>query len=520
MTAEIHDTETLDRSKRIASNTLVLFLRMLAIMAINLYAVRVVLNALGEVDYGIFNAIAGVVLTSSFINTTLAVSFQRFYSYAIGKKQHKQLRQIFSSSANIVIVISLIVVFLFETIGLWFVVNHMMEPDGKFPLERLQATLWIFQFALFSFIFTLLQLPYTAAIFAHEDMGIFALLSLVECVGRLVVAMLIGSVLSDRLIFYGAGLLGVSMSIFLLYALIGRYRYEECSYQRVTEKKIYRELLTFSGWAMYGTLAGVGIVQGTNILLALFFGPIAVASYAIANQIYNATNSLCNSIVVPFRPAMVKAYAEEHSHYLSLLFNSSNKFIVYLLLCVTLPLISEMRTVLDWWLTDVNNDMVVYSRLMLIIILILGMQYPITTIIQSTGNIKRYYLTVDTMTLCSIPLTVLFFHMGLPAYWAFISIIIVCTVAHVLRLYCLKRSLPAFSYWHYAKSIILPALFITLLSAAFAFVLHNSIIAIVPRFVTVVLATPALVLLLVYAVGLTSNEKHLLFSFIRQIIQR
>ena len=218
---------------------------MMAITAINLYAVRLLLRALGQEDYGTFNAVAGVVLASSFITTTLAVSIQRFYSYTLGKGENNQLSTIFSASINIILVLSIALLFIFETIGLWFVNNQLSIPP-----ERLVAANWVFHFSLITLWFGLLQLPFTAAIFAQEEMGAFALISLTECMLRLGVIFFIGITAMDGLIFYSIGLSAVAVIIFLLYAFIVRRRYPEYKYCRKIPKETYRSLLAFSGWTM------------------------------------------------------------------------------------------------------------------------------------------------------------------------------------------------------------------------------------------------------------------------------
>lgn len=494
---------------------MILFVRVVVTMVINLYAVRVVVKALGVEDYGILNAIAGVVLTSTFLSSTLTVAIQRFYSYAIGKHEERRMREIFSSSVNIVLLLSVLVLVLFETIGVWFVTTHMMEPAGKIPLERLDATLWIFHFTLLSFVFTLLQIPYTAAIFAHEDMKHYTVISILDYTGRLIVACLIGKALADGLIFYGAGLLVVAALVYLLYVIVARSRYAECHYQRVTTKELYRDLLSFSGWTMYGAMAGVGIVQGTNILLTIFYGPLAVASYAIANLVYNSANSLCNCVVLAFRPAMVKSYAQRQDNYLWRLFNANNKLIMYLLMSVAVPLMAEMRTLLHWWLGDISEDAILFARLMMIMMVVLAMHHPITTLIESTGRVKRYHVVVDTLTLSTLFITWTMFRLGMPAYGAFVSMIFVCIMAHVVRLISLKKVYPAFSYATYAKTVVLPGLFITVCTAAVALLLHYSIANTVLRFIAVMVASPLVTLQLVWLAGLNGNERTMFGQFIR-----
>jgi O-antigen/teichoic acid export membrane protein len=398
------ETETkFNKSKRIASNTAVLFIRMLIITIISLYTVRVVLNGLGAEDYGIFNTVAGVVTTSSFLSSVLAISVQRFYSFSMGKNNDKDLNEIFSSSINIIILLSLGIIIVFETFGLWFVKTQLTIPYG-----RMEATLWIYQFSLFSFIFTILEIPFTAAIFAHEDMSIYAVISTVDCFLRLTVAFLIGKFMADNLIIYGSGLLIVSFIIFQFYAIYGLIKYEECHYKKTHNTLLYKKLLSFSGWTLFGSAASTGMQQGNIILLNIFFGPIINAAFGIALQINNAFNALSNSIILPLRPAMIKAYAEKNNDYLNQLFSVGNKFILYFLLAIGIPIFSEIVTILTWWLGNINSDIIIFSRLIIIYIIFLGIHSPITTIMQATGHVKEYHLPVESITLMCIPLTWLF----------------------------------------------------------------------------------------------------------------
>jgi O-antigen/teichoic acid export membrane protein len=270
---------------------------------------------------------------------------------------------------------------------------------------------------------------------------------------------------------------------------------------------------------MYGAMAGVGIIQGTNILLSIFFGPVTVACYAIANQIYNAMNSLCSSVVLAFRPAMVKSYAECNHDYLKQLFYVSNKFILYLLAAIILPLIFEMPTILSWWLDNASEDTVLFSRLMLIMMVILAMNNPITIIIQSTGRVRQYYLLVDTMTLCCVPITWLLFKLGLPAYGAFLTMIGVCIVAHAIRLYCLRTTYSHFQLREYFHSLLLPALMIIAMSAIGTLFIHSSITSQGLRFLCVMVASPLMLLLLVYLIGISKQEKLFLTTFVKQFIK-
>jgi O-antigen/teichoic acid export membrane protein len=488
-----------------------LFVRMMVITAINLYAVRLLLRNLGQEDYGTFNAVAGVVLASSFITTTLAVSIQRFYSYTLGKGENNQLSTIFSASINIILVLSIALLFIFETIGLWFVNNELSIPP-----ERLVAANWVFHFSLITLWFGLLQLPFTAAIFAQEEMGAFALISLTECMLRLGVIFFIGITAMDGLIFYSIGLSAVAVIIFLLYAFIVHRRYPEYKYCRKIPKETYRSLLAFSGWTMYSALAAVGMTQGITILLYMFFGPIATAAYAIAQQVFHAFTALSNSIVVAFRPAMVKSFAEKDYTSLNKMFIANNKFILYLLLMVAIPLILELRTIFDWWLGNVSEEAIIYTRLTIIYLLCFSMHNPVTTIVQSTGQLRHYSLYVDSILLLCLPATWLAFHLGASSEISIALMIVMCFAAHFVRLIILHNQYPSFRYGPYISEIILRGLFVAVCTFFVVYLVHQALHPGIVRLVTVFASSCITMLLTVYFLGLSAKEQQTLCHFLMQ----
>ncbi|WP_206081659.1 lipopolysaccharide biosynthesis protein [Hallella mizrahii] len=509
------------KTKKIASNTIILFIRMMAIMVINLYAVRVVLNGLGQEDYGIFNAIAGVVLTSTFISSSLAIAIQRFYSFALGQHQSDRLQSIFSASINIVVVLAVIIIVVFETAGIWFIEHRM-----TIPLYRMDAVHWLFQMALFTFTLSFLQIPFTASIFANEDMGYYAGISFLECIGRLLVALLIASAPLDRLMFYSSGLLLVALLTFSSYGALAIYKYGYCRYNKIKDKGIYKQLLSFSGWTIYGTFTGVGLIQGHAILLNMFFGPLANAAFSIANQAYNAFNTLSNSIVLAFRPAMIKAYSGEDKSYLDTLFQISNKFILYLLIAVSIPFICETREILYLWLGRHNTTelTVLMTRLFAVYCVCQTIHNPITIIIQATGKIKYYYSCVESVTVLAIPVSWLLFHLRFPVFFGFVSIIAFCIFAHGLRLAFLKHYYSSFNLCHYIMQFILPA---TIVAAAVLFITRYArelfhaesagyLLQIFLVFATSVPST----LVLTYLLGLTHTEKQELRNYVKGIARK
>ena len=504
-----------NRSKRIASNTLVLFARMLIITFVNLYTVRWVLAGLGTEDYGIFNAVAGVVTASTCISSVLALSTQRFYSFAMGKGEQERLKEIFSVSLNIVMLIALFLFVLFEIAGPWLVSTQLTIPG-----ERLEAAQWILQFSLFSFIFTLLQIPFIGAVFANENMGYYALISTIDCIVKLVIAYCIGMTGGDNLVYYGVALMLEAFMVMLLYVIIARRKYPECKYTIVKKKTLYKELFSFSGWSFYGALAGVGMTQGSTIILNVFFGPIINAAFGIANQIYNAINTLTNSVVIAFRPAMIKSYSAKENEYLEQLFFASSKSILYLLAMVLIPFIFEAETLLTLWLGECTPTMVLFARLYAVYTICLALHNPITTIIQATGNIRKYSMYVESMTILCLPVSWLLFKLGMPPYFVFVTMIGLCILAHIIRLLMLQASISDLTVSKYLARLVLPGILIISITTLIVYCvegLHtNWILQLLLSFAISAVS----ISILLYVIGISTKERSLIEELVNRKINK
>ena len=499
-------------TKRIAKNSTLLYIRMMVVMIINLYTVRLVLNALGAEDYGINNVVAGVITLLMSVSSVLSTATQRYYSYSIGENNLERLRNIFSTSINIYVLLSLIVIILGETVGLWFVNTHLV-----IPVERMNAANWIYQFSIFSFIFTFIQVPYSAATIAHEDMGIFAKISIAECVLKLISVLLIFVIPLDRLIIYGATLFLISTLVMISYIKVGYSKYAECRYQKPTEKTLFKELLSFSGWSLFGSVAGVGMFQVNTILVNIFFGPLVNAARAISLQFNMAVSSFSSSFIMAIRTPMIKSYAEESYLYLNKIFNLSNKFIYYCLLMVCLPLMFEMNTVLILWLKTTDPQTVLFSRLILVYALIMSLNNPISIIIQATGHVKEYHVPVETFTLLCVPATYILFKLGYSAYSTCIVMIIAAVASHVVRLICLKKYYKPFSYSEYIKSFLLPAFVITIVTYLIVLQIHSSNMNTSFRIFAVVFFSVICVATFALLFGLSKIEKDILKQLITNL---
>lgn len=482
---------------------------MIVVMIINLYTVRIVLRVLGVEDYGIFNVVAGVITMLNCVSTVLSTATQRYYSVAIGKQQKDQLSSLFSVSTNIFIFFSIIVVVLGETVGLWFVNSQLVIPEG-----RHLAALWVYHFSIITFVVTLLQIPFSSAVLAHEDMGIYALLTTAEYVIKLVFVLLLPLFDYDQLILYGISLFVAQLLLYLAYWIYGAKKYEECHYKKEKDKSLYKEILSFSGWTLFGSVAGVGMNQVNTILVNVFFGPIANAARGIALQINTAIIAFSNSFIMALRPPMIKSYAENNYSYLNTIFYFSNKFVYYFLLIICVPLFFEMESVLRVWLNVFDPQTVLFSQLIVIYAIILALNNPISIIIQATGRVKEYNLLVESVTLICPFITFVLFKVGFPAYYTFIAMIGCIAVSHVIRMICLKRSYKPFSYREYIYRFCVPAFIITIIAVLVAIYLHKSVDNELLRFVLVLCLSGVIIISLSAWWGLTKEEKKLLKSLI------
>ena len=498
------------KSNKIATNTVLLYIRMVFVTIINLFSVRLVLKALGSEDFGIFNVIVGVVTMFQCLSNVLASATQRFYSINIGLNNEKGLRDIFSTSVNLYILISVIIVIIGETLGVWFV-NALLN----IPEHRMTAANLIFQFSIISFISSLLSAPYLSSVIANEDIGIFSLINISDTLLKLIAAVITLFVKSDKLIFYSALLSAISLISLIAYMFIARHRYKECHYKKIYDRKLYKQIGSFSGWTLFGSLASVGMNQVNTILINIFFGPTTNAARAVAMQVNSAISSLSASFITAVRPSMISNYASNNHKYLNTIFNISNKFIFYCLLIVLTPIFLRINDVLCWWLGNIDKQTALFVRLIIIYAFILSLNNPISIIIQATGKVKQYHLSVEIFTLACPIITFILFTLNFKAEACFIIMIISVILSHFARLICLKKYYIDFKIQEYLKSFLIPSVFIACLVVFTEFKISTLISNPVINIITLFVSTAIITLLLVYVIGLSNEERKALLSFIK-----
>lgn len=507
---------TENNSKRIAKNTVFLYSRMIITTVIALFTVRIILKVLGDEDYGIYNAVGGVILSMTFISRVLALASQRFFSISIGKNDLDGLRKNLGSLLFVYGLLSLLIIIITETAGLWFLNTHM-----TIPAERLSQANISFQLSLAAFIITILASPYQSLVISFEKMQIFAYTSVIDAILKLaIVFLLLIDFAIDHLVFYSILMLACTLLSNAIYPFYCHFKFPDITKGLYINKSQVVSIVSYSSWTMIGTLSGVFSNQGMSILLNLFWGPIANAAYAIATQISNQINMLANNFFVAVRPSMIKNYAQNNQEYTFTLFSISSKIIFFLLFLVVLPLYIETRELLYLWLGDVNEYLVPFVRQILILGMIVSLSYPITTIIQAAGYVKKYHVAVDGFTLISLPLAFFVAKFGCASEMTLYVFNLVFLIAHFIRLAILKEVAPHFSIGTYLKQIILPILFVIastfLMSKYISTLLANNISA----YLINIVCCDFLIIIFSYFILLSASEKHIIKDLIKNRIRK
>lgn len=429
-------------NKLIAKNVLMLYIRMFLSMAITFYTSRVVLNILGVEDFGIYNVVAGVVVMFTFIKSAMETTTLRFLSASIGIGDESEVKKVFSMSVISHISIAVIVFVLAETIGLFFLNRYMNIPDG-----RLVAANWIYQSSIFITCISIIQVPYMTAFLSYEKMSFYAYISIVETFLKLAVALLLIWIEYDKLKLYGLLLCAVSVIIFLLYRVFCGRKFTACRFSFYKDTKLYKEMMSFSGWSLLGSGAVIGADQGGNILLNYFYGVVANASMGIAGQVNIAVYGFVSNLQIAFRPQIVKLYTQGDKEQLEILVCRSSRISFLLLYALAIPLILNMGFVLELWLKIVPEYTVTFCRLILSISLIVCVAIPLVMTKQAVGNIRNYQLLIGFIIISNIAFSYLFLSAGY-----YIQIVLV--VKMIIEIICL------FVRLYFVRNVIRPLFFL------------------------------------------------------------
>ena len=501
-------------TRRIARNTLMLYFRQILIMLVSLYTVRVVLNVLGAEDYGIYNVVAGVVTMFGFLSGAMATASQRYFSYDLGKNDEEHLKTTFSVTFQIYVLLSLLVFLLAETLGLWFVNNKLVIPQ-----ERMTAANWIFQAAVISFLLTLITTPYMAAIIAHENMNVYAYVSIVEAALKLGIVFLLCVLSYDKLIVYGALLALVALVNTSIYRFYCRKHYAECRFTFVKDGKLFREIISYSGWNLFGASVGIVKNQILNILLNIHYGAVVNAARGIAVQVNSAVISFGQNFSKALDPQVIKMYASKEKSECEIVVCRAGKLTFFLMWIFMLPLILEMDFVLGIWLKNPPANAVIFTRLILIDSLIEAVSYQVMTLAQATGKIKLYQGVVSGILLLNFPISYFVLSFGYPSWCVFIVSIVITIISSLVRLF-IVHNLTVFSVKKFLCSVILSCILIVISSLIIPCTIVHFLSDGWSRFFLVSVSSVLLVGIFSFAIGLNKAERNFVLITIKDKVWR
>lgn len=506
-------TDTAQNNKRIAKNTLLLYIRMLFIMLVSLFTSRINLQSLGIEDFGIYNVVGGVVAMFSVFSGSLATAISRFITFELGKGDKERLIKVFSTAVSIQILLAISIVILAEIIGVWFLNNKMIIPEN-----RLDAANWVLQLSIFSFAVNLISVPYNASIIAHEKMSAFAYISIFEVVMKLIICYSLFVSPIDKLITYSILLFLLSISVRLIYGIYCKKHFEECSYHMIIDTPLLKNITGFAGWSMFGLVAYTCYNQGLNILLNLFFGPVVNAARGVAVQVQQAIQGFSQNFQIAVNPQIIKSYATKDLERLYNLIYSSSKFSYFLLLILSLPIIIKTDYILSLWLGKYPDYASLFIRLILCIITFDSLGASISTAQQATGKIKLYQIVVGGGMLLILPLSYVALKLGGSPESPYIIYLIMVIICHILRMIIIKRMI-GLSLIIYCKKVIFRIMLITFLAVIILLsinkILDNSFISLIILCISSIVT----VSISVYLFGLSNEERRFIDKKISTLLK-
>ena len=487
--------------KLIARNTMMLYLRMGLMLVISLYTSRVVLDALGENDFGIYNAVGGIVAMFSFISGTMSTACQRFYMVELGRGDMERLRDAFSLCVFAFCAFAAILIVAVEPGGLWFL-RHKMLLSG-----RLDAAETVFHCSVLSFVLTVLRLPYQGMIIAREKMKVYAYVSIFEALFALGIALLLVRSGSDHLVLYAWLMLLSQVVVTALYCTWCLRFYPECRVRLKWDGGRFKEIFFFAGWNLIGSASSIFKVHGINLLLNMFFGPAVNAARGMAFKVYGSITQLQDNFMTASKPQIIKAYSVgEHEGMRKLVYQSA-KFSSFLMLLVTVPVVLEMPYLLGIWLKDVPQYTAVFASIMLANALIDYIDYPLWVAIQATGRVKAYQLTLGTTQLMVLPVAYFMLKLGSfppsAVFWVALTISLLCVVARVL----FARHLAGLRPIDFVTRTLLPVAGVAAVSFAAAMLVRRLMPEGLPRLIIVIVTSVAAQCAAMLAFGLTRSER-------------
>ena len=436
-------------NKRIAKNTVYLYIRMFISMSVSLYTSRVILQTLGVEDYGIYNVVGGVVAMFGFINATMSSATSRFLTFELGKGTTDKLKETFNSSFWVHVIIAVIIFLLSETIGLWFLVNKMVIPEG-----REMAAHIVYQLSILSTIISITQVPYNATLIAHEKMDIYAYVEMVNVFLRLLILYILVIVDFDKLILYGILTMAISTGIALFYRFYCVRHYPECRIRFGAKKEIVKPMLSFSGWDFYGNMTVTARTQGVSMLLNVFFGPVMNAAAGISASVQNAVMAFAGNVNTAVRPQIIKYYAVGDYKKMESLINNACKLNFLVMVMLIVPLCFEIDYILKLWLGNVPAMSNIFCILTLSFNLFANMSFLVNLGNHAAGKIFRPSVINGTLYIMVVPVSYISFQLGGQAWISYLFNLVAVVFGMLSNVYSLHLNVPEYSPLNFIRNVL------------------------------------------------------------------
>lgn len=502
-------------NKRIAKNSIFLSIRMVFVLCISLYTTRVILRVLGIIDFGIYNVVCGFVTMFAFLNTSMSNGIQRYLNFEFAKNGEEGANRVFCTAVYIQGFLAMAVVFILEAFGLWYLHNKMVIPT-----DRMVAAEWIFQFSIVSFVLGIMQAPFSAAVTAHEKFNFYAIVGILDAILKLAIALLLDTIPVDNLILYGLLLTVVSLINFLLFVFYSKKNFAEIKFSFKLDKLLFKSMLGFSGWNLFGSFSGIMKEQGINLLLNAFFGPVVNAARGVASQINSGIQGFVGNILTPVRPQVIQSYARGDVHRTLNLTYSISKLSCCFFLMMAIPASLEIKYLLEIWLGDNIPD---YTALFTIIVLattlINILNGAISTIVHATGIMKEYQLYGSMIGVASVPIAYILLKINSNPEIALITVFFCTLFSHTIGLF-IVRKIAGLSLRDYINKVVIPIMTVLLSTLAvtlpFYYLLNSGVI----RLMIIVISSIIGVIYSLYLFATNDSERHLINSMIKSYLSK
>lgn len=488
-------------NKRIAKNTLYMYIRMFITMLIGLYTSRVVLASLGFDDYGLYNVVGGIIAMFGFVNTSMTNTTSRYITYYLGRKDVLRLQQVFSTSFYIHLLIAVLIVVVGETIGLWYLYNKLVVLEG-----RMAAAFWLYQFTVITTVVNILSVPFNASIIAYERISAFAFISIIDSILKLLIAISLVCFPFDKLIYYGSMILLIQLMDNTIYWVYCYKKLDGIRVIRIFDRSIFMEMFGFTGWNMFGSFSFIFFTQGVNLILNAFFGTAINAARGIAVQVEGIVRQFASNVQTAINPQIIKSYAQDDmNRFFSLVFASS-RYCFYLLYLLALPLMLEANYLLKLWLINFPDHTINFMRLMLASVTLEALATPLFIANLASGKVKVYQVCISIIDFIFIPITLFAIKYTLIPETVFFCTLILRIIEIIARVFIVhwQVNLPRLAY---VKEVVVKTFVVSLIASVVPILVHMNLYECFWRLVVVSALSLISVMSVVYLIGLNNDEK-------------